>query len=338
MRRSATGLTLGLIIATAFLAWGGPATAGKLDMSITRFITCDATGQQCVADVASYERFMAEYAFGISPKLMSPAETLGYSGFYLGLEGSLTPLPSAGSHPGGYWDTGTTPVGESPDVMFNPAIHVRKGLPWSIEIGSSLNYLAQSELVGLGGEVKWSLFEGYKKGFRGAMPDIAARGSVVRILGEADVDMTIIGVDGSISYNFGLGGQIVFIPYAGFQYLWTIIRTEPLVYRQEPNESATGEVEFQPMDGQLWDTTGLSGPNLERMKLFLGFVIQYELLVITLEVDWGLAQEWNTTIWRDPAYYNGAYSVYGSGGPDPDQLTTKVDHMVQINGGVGMQF
>lgn len=332
MRRSATGLLTGLIVAVACFAWGGAASAGKLDLSITRFITCDATGQQCVTDVASYERFMAEYAFGLSPKLLAPAETLGYSGFYFGLEGSLTPIPGKGTTQGGYWDLGTTPQGEWPSVMFVPALHVRKGLPWSFEIGSSVNYLAQSELVGLGGEVKWSLFEGYKKGFRGAMPDIAARGSVVRVLGEADVDMTIIGVDGSISYNFGLGGQIILTPFAGFQYLWTIIRTEPLVYRDDlPN----GDVVYHEPDGQLWDATGLSGPNLERMKLFLGFALQYELMVITIEVDWGLAQEWNTAVWDDSRYYGG---VYGDRGPNPEQLQTEVGHQVQINGGVGMQF
>ncbi len=332
MRRSATSFLLGLSVAAIILTAVGNVSAGKMDLSIARFITCDGTGQQCVADIASYERFMAEYAFGVSPKILAPAETLGYSGFYLGLEGSLTPIPDAGTKQGGYWDKGTSPVGEWPSVMFVPALHIRKGLPWSFEIGSSLNYLAQSELVGLGGEVKWSLFEGYKKGFRGAMPDIAARGSVVRILGEPDVDMTIIGIDGSISYNFGLGGMLSLTPYVGFQYLWTLIRTEPLVYREElPND----EAEYHPPDGQLWDTTGLPGPNLERMKLFLGFVLKYELLVITLEVDWGLAQEWNTAVYDDPQYYGG---VYSDRGPNPAQLRTEVGHQIQINGGVGMQF
>jgi hypothetical protein len=333
MRRSAARFLIGLCAAAAVVGTTGTARAGKLDLSISRFIECDAGGRQCIADVASYERFMAEYAFGLSPKLLAPAETLGYSGFYLGLEGSLTPIPETGRHGGGYWDLGTTPVGEWPSAMFFPAVHIRKGLPWSFEIGSSINYLAQSELVGLGGEVKWSLFEGYRKGFRGALPDIAARGTVVRVLGEADVDMTIIGVDGSISYAFGLGGTLSLTPYAGFQYLWTLIRTEPLMYREE---LGNGEVAFHSPDGLDWDTTGLSGPNLERMKLFLGFALQYELLVITLEVDWGLAQEWETAVLEDPRYYSGSGDP--AFGPDPEQLETEVGHQIQINGGVGMQF
>ncbi len=330
MDRSVTSFILGIFFGMAILVAPAPSEANKLDLAIGRFIECDPTGQQCSANIAEYERFMAEYAFGLSPKLMAPASTLGYSGFYMALEGSLTPTPNGGDTDDRRWYKGVGPRDESPGVMFFPSVHVRKGLPWSMELGGTINYLSQSELVGLGADVKWSIFEGYRHGFRGVLPDVAARGSVVRVLGQSDIDMTIIGVDASMSYPFGIGGMLSLTPYVGWQYLWTLIRTEPLTYREEGDP-----VVFHAPEGTDWDTTGLSGPNLERMKLFLGFVLQYELLVITIEVDWGLATDWETAVDDNPVYYNPDDDNLRI---DPEQLQTEVGHQIQINGGVGMQF
>lgn len=329
MDRSVTSFFLAICFGMAIMVVAAPSQANKLDLTIGRFINCDYASQ-CEADIARYERFMAEYAFGLSPKLMAPASTLGYSGFYMALEGSLTPVPDSGDSKDRRWYDGVGPADESPGVMFFPSVHIRKGLPWSMELGGTINYLSQSELVGLGADVKWSIFEGYKHGFRGVLPDVAARGSVVRVLGQSDIDMTIIGVDASMSYPFGIGGMLSLTPYLGWQYLWTLIRTEPLTYREDV--SADDSVVYHPPVGTDWDTTGLSGPNLERMKLFLGFVLQYELLVITIEIDWGLATDWDTAVENNPlAYQDGADQ-------DPEQLHTEVDHQIQINGGVGMQF
>ena len=328
MDRSVTSFFLGIFFGMAILVAPAPSQANKLDLAIGRFINCEYPSQ-CSADIAEYERFMAEYSFGLSPKLMAPASTLGYSGFYMALEGSLTPVPDGGDSSKRRWYKGVGPLDEAPGVMFFPSVHVRKGLPWSMELGGTINYLSQSELVGLGADVKWSIFEGYRHGFRGVLPDVAARGSVVRVLGQSDIDMTIIGVDASMSYPFGIGGMLSLTPYVGWQYLWTLIRTEPLTYREDLSDDS---VVYHPPEGTDWDTTGLSGPNLERMKLFLGFVLQYELLVITIEIDWGLATDWETAVDDNEYYYQDGADQ------DPEQLQTEVGHQIQINGGVGMQF
>jgi hypothetical protein len=319
MRQATMKIFLVLVTLLAGLGSGTTANANKLDLALAGFIECNTTGDQigqCVPLVSQYEQFMAEYAFGIAPKILAPAETLGYSGFYMALEGTLTPRPR-GDASANRWKRGTATT-EWPDVMFNPGIHIRKGLPWSFEIGSTINYLAQSELVGLGGEIKWSLFEGYRKKLKGGLPDIAARGSVMRVLGESDVDMTIIGVDGSLSYAFGIGGMVSLTPYAGFQYLWTIIRVEPLIYRDDENSNPADPNRFKPETNGLWNANGLSGPNLERMRLFGGFRFGYELLSITLEIDWGLPQEWEAS--------------------DPEKTKTSVGHQIQLSSGIGLDF
>jgi hypothetical protein len=312
MRQTAIRPLLLFVALAAGTGFSSTARANKLDLSLGNFTDCDSQGN-CWAMVSQFEQFMAEYSMAVAPKLLASAETLGYSGFYMGLGGTLTPRPS-GDGANERWNRGTT-SNELVDVTFNPGVHIRKGLPWSLEIGSSVSYLAQSELVGLGGEVKWSLFEGYRHGFRGPLPDVAVRASVTRILGESDVDMTIIGLDGSISYNFGIGGMVRLIPYMGFQYLWTIVRVEPLTYRED--FVGSNPVFHEEQNGK-WDANGLSGPNLGRKRLFAGFQFGYEVLVFSLELDWGLPEEWK------------AADEYGT--------KTKVGHQIQISGGVGIDF
>ncbi len=308
-----------LALLTVFVCTGITlnAEANKLDLALARFIPCDSHGR-CAPQLADYERFMAEYAFGLSPKILAPAETLGYSGFYMGLEGTLTTIDSSSAGGKERWRDGTAPRNSYPSIMFVPAVHVRKGLPWSFEIGGSFNYLAESELVALGGDIKWSLLEGYRKGFRGALPDVAARGSVMRVLGQSDVDMTIIGVDGSVSYPFGIGGMITLTPYMGYQYLVTIIRIEPLVYAEEDGTIDTER-----------DMAGLSGPNLGRHKLFMGLRFGYERLVITGEFGWGLAKEWDT------AHED---TVPSDAEIDESQFETKVGNQFNISFGAGLDF
>jgi hypothetical protein len=351
MRRlTAMCLVLGFGLASMVVA--APAAANKLDLSLARFVECRSPSH-CEPQIALYEQFLAEWAFALAPKTIGPASTLGYSGFYLGLEGTLTPVPEDGNSDDRRWYTGTVPITESPGLMFVPALRVRKGLPWSMELGASVNYLAQSEAVALGGEVKWSIFEGYRHGFRGVLPDVAARGTVSRVLGEGEIDMTIIGVDGAISYPFGIGGMISLTPFAGFQYLWTIIRVEPMTYRDEVGHDdcgpgATGEEcwatpvdpdgsqkgEYHTNEGGFYDISGLSGPNLERMRLFLGFQLKYEMLSFMFEAAWGLATEWDTAVDKRDAFYPGGE------GPvrDDSQLKAEVGHQFQFTGGVGLQF
>ena len=338
MRRTAAGFVFCLCLAGAFTAAPRGVSANKLDLAVGRFINCTANGY-CYANIKEYEEFLQEYFFAMTPKIMAPADTLGYSGFYMGLEATLVPIQDAGHYdPDSLqnttaWFKGTGPINSAPDAMFVPSLHVRKGLPWSFELGAYLDYLAQSEVMGIGGEVKWSLFEGYIKGFRGALPNIAARGSVVRIVGTTDLDVTIVGVDGSMSRPFAIGGQITLTPYAGFQYLWTCIRTEPITYY----DGST----FQPMDGKWWDTTMLSGPNLGRIKLFLGLRLKYELLAIVAEFGWGLKSEWDTAIVRpgdcaDPNDCTGneiaARRTYN------EQNNASVGNQFQFNFGAGLDF
>jgi hypothetical protein len=335
MRRLPTKLLIAIAVIYMALA-GQTVKANKLDINTGRFIQCTPDGSSCIAHNVAWERFMAEYAMGVSPKILAPASTLGYSGFYLGIETSIMTIPKnaqylegsnydAQAYEDARWRIGTGPFDSKPPAMFFPSVHVRKGLPWSFEVGSSISYLAQSELVALGGEIKWALFEGYRHKFRGAMPDIAARGTVNRIIGQTDVDLTIVGVDGSISYPFGIGGMIALEPYFGFQYLWTIVRVEPVLYKTE----STGTL--HPSVGGSYDvpSAGLSGPNLSRGKIFFGLGFDYELLHIAFDFAWGLPKKWTTETYDD---------VNNTTSFDWQERDVEVDTQFVFSFGAGMKF
>ncbi len=316
MRPTSIRAFIGAVTMVTALTVVSPVQAGKLDLTLAGFANCrltsDPTRENCSLNREDYERFLAEYAFGLVPKKLAPAETLGYSGFYIGVEGSLTVRPP-GNAADERWQTGTASK-EVQYVMYNPGIHIRKGLPFSFEVGSMVNYLSLSEIVTLGGELKWALFEGFRSGWRAVLPDIAVRGSVVRVIGEDDVDMTIAAVDGSISYAFGVGGMVTLTPYAGYQFYWTIVHQEPLLYRQGDDYYAETVVN----GNTRWETSSLGNPTLKRHAAFFGLRFGYEYLVVTLELDWAMPLEWELSA--------------------DDEGTAKVGNQVQLSLGIGADF
>jgi len=100
-------------------------------------------------------------------------------------------------------------------VLTTMQIHVRKGLPFSFELGGTLTKLMESDMFALGGELKWAFNEGFYY-----LPDIAVRVAANRLLGSRDLDMLTGGLDVSISHPFGIGGLLSVTPYAGWNLLF----------------------------------------------------------------------------------------------------------------------
>jgi len=344
MRRIPAKLWLLLISLCLFISMGASVEAKKLDLTLARFVQCHGPDSYCHAHNVAYERFMTEYTFSIAPRALSPASTLGYSGFYIGFENSIVVIPSgsallpdsnatAADYEAARWRIGSGEYNALPPVMYVPSIHVRKGLPWSFEVGANFSNLAYSNTILVGADVKWSLFEGYRKGVLGAFPDIAVRGAVNQAVGQSDANMTMLGVDGSISYHFGMGGTISLEPYAGFQYLWTFLRPEQLLARTE--DATIDYLDATPGSYDLGNAA-LTKPDLERAKIFAGFVFRFEMLAVTMDFAWGLPREWKTTEFTgdptNPALDSNGRIV------DWESATAKVDTQFMFSFGVAAQF
>jgi hypothetical protein len=171
-----------------------------------------------------FSHLVSDFGFAIGPKSISPAETLGYNGFLFGLKGSLTTIDNRAEH----WKKATR--GGDPDpVIFTPVIYLRKGLPFSFELGTGIGYITNTSLAFVELDVKWSILEGFHEGLGGHLPDVAIRGSVSHLLGEDELTLTASGIDFSISKPFGIGGMSNLTPYVGYQYLWIIGDSEVVV-------------------------------------------------------------------------------------------------------------
>lgn len=164
-------------------------------------------GSSPSADQKAFRDLTKEYGIALSHKVLAPAETLGANGFQIGFSYSVTPNQADKD----LWKRGTE--GEnSPSTLMTTEINVRKGLPFSFELGVDAGWLAMSEMFYFGGGLKWALNEAVS-----AFPiDFSVRGTVRRVFGSADLDLTLAGLDVLISHNFGIGGLFQLAPYAGY--------------------------------------------------------------------------------------------------------------------------
>ena len=213
-------------------ALAGSAQANPMDLTLSRLYADNTAcsdalaagngdlAKRVCADQAAFRELSREFGLVIAPALLAPAETLGYAGFYLGLEGSITTINADN----GVWNRAVED-GNPDDVFTVWSIHARKGLPFSFELGTSVSYVAATEDVLLGADVRWAVLEGYRTGWKAYFPDISVRGAVNRLMGDDEMDMTVWSIDVALSHPFSISGAMTITPYAGYQFVQTIADT-----------------------------------------------------------------------------------------------------------------
>jgi hypothetical protein len=108
-----------------------------------------------------------------------------------------------------------------PGVLHTVDFRVRKGLPYSFEIGTSLTYLVDSEFFAFGGELKWALNEAVD-----AFPiDVAVQTGVNRCFGSTELDLTTVGLNVILSRGFGAGGVANIAPYMAYNPVFVFARS-----------------------------------------------------------------------------------------------------------------
>jgi hypothetical protein len=200
---------------------------------------------QCRPDNLAFAKLINQYAAAIAPSAMHSARTTGFGSFHLSFEGVFTSIDKEAS----YWKDGTRGPQDASDKKFsirnnNPAsmlqvysIKIRKGFPFGLEVGAQVGTMAQTNIVTGGADVRMSLLEGFRRGFLGILPDLAAGGGVRTISGTPQFNLTVASFDVQISKNLPVGDSNILIPYVGFQQLWifgdsglvdTTPKTDPL--------------------------------------------------------------------------------------------------------------
>jgi hypothetical protein len=199
----------------AFLA--APAQAAPLDVRFDRFYETTADGTKIQND--AIKLLMREVALAMGPRSAGPISSQGALGVDAAYEIGFSGAKSTAD----YWKKG---VDQPSDTLTSHVIRVRKGLPQSVQIGTSLTHLADSNLYAAGMEMQLSLVDGFQN-----IPDIGVRGGINAVLGNSRMDFVTGAVDLAISKSFGVGGVAMIQPWLAWSPSITYYKPnlEPLI-------------------------------------------------------------------------------------------------------------
>ncbi len=231
--------------------------------------TASAGGQgyaQCNPDNQLWADLVNQLGAALAPGLSAPAMTLGYGGFYVGYEMAITNLDASSDawrrgtegSVGANVGSGTLARRDRPDTTaFVSRVHVRKGLPLGFELGTQVSHLHSSNIWSIGLDLRWSLFEGFRRGV-GYLPDFALRAAVNTMVGQQQLNLTVVDLDAMISKRLTIGGHLRRTPFVGGQFL--MIFGDSGVIDFTPTRSAYTECPRQEIR-YVPDTRAMTDPN-----------------------------------------------------------------------------
>lgn len=264
------------LAATAALADGN-------DLVLARLSAINAAGDDVIPDKQAFRSLTSELGVALAPKFLAPSETLGYSGFQFSAELALNTINAGAS----YWcateeSSGCGGASKPTDLLPTVGIFARKGI-WlplpSFEIGAGAVHLGSSHMWAAQTYAKFALHEGYNDW---PLPSLAVRAAASRLLGSEQLDLTVASADISISKGFAVQGTFSIEPYAGWNYLWIVPRSE--VIDKTPNVDANdlpGDVAMNFVFPQQ--------SNITRQRVFGGIKVKYYVFAFTAEVNVALA-------------------------------------------------
>jgi hypothetical protein len=305
------------------LAGEGRARAGKNDLQLLNLCPPDPNTLECswvqrnaqgavtgtMPDADGQSRFrsmMSELGVAIAPRLMTPADTLGFAGFQFSAELGVTKIN--GERKIGdvaYWDgiskvDATAPTARRPDsYLTTVGGYVRKGL-WlplpAFEFGAGALNILGSRMYAVQGYAKLALQEGFHGWW---LPSLAVRGSASQLLGTSEVDLTVFGVDVIASKAFAIGGTARIEPFVGWSMLF--IKAHSGVIDATPNCDAFAAPGGPPPTPQCAASQAGSGDDLNanftfpeqdvitRQRFFGGFKLKLSVLFMAAQAEIALA-------------------------------------------------
>jgi len=310
-------------VGVAALAGSGRARAGKNDLRLLNLCPPDPNTNECswvqrdaggrvtgtMPDVDGQSRFrsqMSELGFAIAPRLMTPADTLGYAGFQFSAELGITTInPNRKVGDRAYWDgiagvESTNPAAMRPDSHLTTiGGYVRKGL-WiplpAFEFGAGALNIVGSHMYALQGYAKLALQEGFHGWW---LPSFAVRGGASQLLGTSEVDLTVFSVDLIASKAFNIGGTARIEPFLGWSMLFISARSG--VIDGTPNCDAFAAPGGPPPNAQCAASQAGDGDDLNanfqfpeqdiitRQRVFGGFKLKLSVLFLAAQFEFALA-------------------------------------------------
>jgi hypothetical protein len=231
-----------------------PVAAEPLDVTLSRLGPANpAVWQRLGADAASAQSLAAdarrrfailsnEVALAMSSALLQPGSTTGHSGFDVAAEATYGEVhdtgvgDSAAANAFGFTGRPWATTSATPGALATTGVHVRKALPFSIELGGRFTSLVQTSYLAAQGELKVALNEGFED-----LPDVAVRVAYTRLFGARDWNLDTTDLDLLVSKRWGVSGVTSFTPYLAARFALVSASSDRIVYAA-PAGSAPGEL------------------------------------------------------------------------------------------------
>lgn len=270
------------LVVCGLTPWTSPAHADDNDIVLSRLGNAINVGgtMDVIGDSQDFRSAISELGVVLAPRLMSPADSLGFGGFQFSVDTSFTTINSGEN----YWrmrESSTDPAGtgagdHGSGVMRTTGLFMRKGM-WfplpSFEFGAGAVHLANSRIWTGQVYAKFSLHEGYH-GW--PLPSLSVRGAASRMMGSQHVDLTIASIDASMSKSFGIAGSVNLEPYIGGNVLIIIPRSE--VIDGTPHIADDNRMNF----------VFRNQADILRSRIFTGFKLQHYVFALLFEANFAL--------------------------------------------------
>lgn len=277
-----------MLIAAVGLVWAvmvlpRTAQAGPNDLVMSRLGTEVGTGANTtvIGNNLAFRSLVSELGVVLAPRLLAPSDTLGFGGFQFTADLGISTITDDAD----YWrvlesspdPAGAMGISHGDGTMTTLGLFARKGM-WlpapSFEVGLGAVHLQGSRIWGAQGYAKLAVQEGYHDL---PLPSIALRAAVTRMMGSAEIDLSIASMDLSISKARGLWGTIQVEPYGGWNVLIMVPRSE--VIDSTPAVAGDQRLHFVFRDQD----------SIVRHRFFAGAKIQHHVFALVLEADFALA-------------------------------------------------
>lgn len=201
-------------LALAFVALVLPTGASGRDYNPRIDAFYDWTTRKVLED--EFRNYASELGVALAPKLVGPASTLGDLGFEVSLGVGLSGIEGDETYWRGDSKVGRPGAATDPgSLLITNQIRIRKGLPYSLQVGGIITHLFESDLWGIGLEAGWAVTEGFDN-----FPDVALSSSVNTVLGGGDLAMLEVTAGLLVSKSFSIAGLFSLVPYTGFNFLY----------------------------------------------------------------------------------------------------------------------
>jgi hypothetical protein len=315
------------------------ALADPMDPAVERFVVNESTcwtnvdgvnvgvfppdAERCVRDDAAFKKLIGQYGFAMAPSAMHSARTTGFGGFHLSIEGQYTKVDDGSDSlergTRGPEDPSTkraSVINSSPDPLLQIySLKIRKSFGFGLEITGLVGFMAQSNILMGGSDVRLSLLEGFRApDWPGFLPDVAVGGGVRTITGTGAFQLTVAALDTQISKPIPISNSSIITPWVGYQYVWIFgdsglvdltPQTDPLGYCNYAGDNIPGNwdsdktytgarLDGDPLyDGQPVCVGGsredfnnnvvFDNVRFERQRMIFGLNYRYEMVMVGME-------------------------------------------------------